>query len=482
MKDVSDLIVLAPELFLAGMSLLLLLAGLFVRERWWGIIHFGALAVLAVTLFAVGGVGENRNLGFGSMVVDDGFARFIKILVLSGAIGALLIARPFQLRQKMAQFEYPVLILLASLGMMLVVSSHDFLSLYVGLELQSLSLYVLAAFQRDNARASEAGLKYFVLGALSSGLLLFGISLIYALTGTTDFTALSIYFSLAQPSGIAYVALVFVLAALAFKVSAAPFHMWTPDVYEGAPTPVTAFLAAAPKVAALALLTRVLFQPLYGLLNDWQQIMSALAVASMLIGGFAAIMQSSVKRLLAYSTIAHVGYMLLGLAAGSVVGIQAILIYLAIYFLNTLGVFAVVLALRRDGVPLDKLSDFAGLSRQRPMLACVMAIFMFSLAGVPPLAGFYGKFYVFMAAWQAGLIPLVFIGLLTSAVAAFYYLRIIKLMYFDAPVAAHDPLPETSLRLMLGAAAGYVLLLGLYPSPLIAMAGRAAAALLPKIP
>lgn len=467
-----------PELFLGLGVIFVLLAGLFLNKSWSGFIQWSAIGVMLATMLLHGNVGTAWNLAFNDMFVNDAFARASKILVLAAGIGALIMARPFQRAQQMTQFEYPVLVLCATLGMMLMVSAHDMLALYVGLELQSLTLYVLAAFQRDNERASEAGMKYFVLGALSSGLLLFGISLLYGLTGSTNFTAIHLYFSMGHASGEAYTALIFILAALAFKVSAAPFHMWTPDVYEGAPTPVTAFFAAAPKLAALALLTRVLYQPLFGLGHEWQQALTFLAIASMLVGGFAAIMQTNIKRLMAYSSISHVGYALVGLASGLPEGVQGLLIYLSIYFLNTLGVFAVILAMRRNGVMLEKISDLGGLSRQRPVLALALTLLLFSLAGVPPLAGFYGKFYVFMAAWHAGLYPLVIIGLLTSAVAVYYYLRLIVLMYFDdKAVAQLDPVPEFSLNGVLAVAVCAMLGFGLLPGPVTETAQLAATAL-----
>ncbi len=478
MNDPIELVFLAPELFLAAFTVLLMLAGLFMRPIWNGIIHAGAIAGLGTTIYLLGRLDAKWNLAFSDMFVDDAFSHVTKVLILLAAAGSLLLSRPYQKNHGIAQFEYPVLVLFATIGMMLMVSAHNLLSLYVALELQSLALYVLAAFRRDDLRASEAGMKYFVLGALASGILLFGMSLLYGMTGTTDFTALHLYFTNTRASGEAYVALIFVMAALAFKVSAAPFHMWTPDVYEGAPTPVTAFFAVAPKVAALALFTRVLYQPLHGLGAEWQQVLTFLAIVSMFVGGFAAIMQKNIKRLLAYSSISHVGYALVGIAAGTVAGAQALLVYLAIYFLNTLGVFAVVLALRRGGAMVENVSELAGLSRQRPLLAFALTLLLFSLAGVPPLAGFYGKFYVFAAAWQAGLYPLVIIGLLTSAVAAFYYLRLIVLMYFDDKTdAAIDPVPEYRLRSVMAVSVAGMLGFALVPGWVTDSAKVAAAAL-----
>lgn len=460
----QELTALGPELYLTVGIFFLIVAGLFGGARSNGLVMVAALVILAVAGKFVGNMDPSRHIVLHGMFIDDGFARFMKYIVLAASIGALALSWPYLKAHGRALFEYPVLVLFAVLGMMLMVSAHNLLALYMGLELQSLALYVLAAFNRDDAKSSEAGMKYFVLGALSSGLLLFGSSLLYGMSGTLDFDGLQKFFAAGKPPLEAITALVFVLAALAFKVSAVPFHMWTPDVYEGAPTPVTAFFATAPKVAALALLTRVLFGPLQGLAHDWQQIIMFVALGSMLIGGFAAIMQNNIKRLMAYSSISHVGYALVGLAAGSQNGVQGMLIYLAIYFLNTLGVFGVILCLRRNGTMVETMADLAGLSRSRPLLALAMTLFMFSLAGVPPLAGFYGKFYVFMAAINAGLYPLAIIGVLTSAVACFYYLRIIKLMYFDDMRDPIDAVPEWPLRAVLLLTSLYVVLFGLWPA------------------
>ena len=474
-----NLVILAPEIWLSGMALLLLLAGLFMRPRWGWVLMLLAVAVLGVAASLLGSVHWQEQTAMNGMFIDDGLSRYAKYLVLGSGMVALLMAWPYLTAHKIAHFEYPVLALLAVAGMMLMVSANNLLSLYMGLELQNLALYVLAAFNRDDRKSSEAGLKYFILGGLSSGLLLFGISLLYGASGVIDFAGLREFFtaqSAAAAPG-AVVGLVFVLAALAFKVSAAPFHMWTPDVYEGAPTPVTGFFAAAPKIAALVLLARVLYGPLHGLASHWQPIMILLAVASMLLGSFGAIAQSNIKRLMGYSAIAHAGYALAGLATVSLDGVAGMLIYLTVYFLNVLGVFAVILALRRDGIAVEAMGDLAGLSRTRPLLAFAMALFMFSLAGVPPLAGFYGKFYVLMAAVRSGLYPLAVIGVLASAVAAYYYLRIVKLMYFDESQAPIDPVPEFNLRAIIGLASFYVVLFGFLPKPVIDLAQLAATGL-----
>jgi len=373
-----------------------------------------------------------------------------------------------------------VLIVFATAGMLLMVSANDLVALYMGLELQSLSLYIIAAFQRDSIRSTEAGLKYFVLGALASGMLLYGASLIYGFTGTTRFSALAILFAGGGevPIGV-IVGLVFLTAGLAFKVSAVPFHMWTPDVYEGAPTPVTAFFSVAPKIAAFALFLRVMFEPFGNLLDQWQQIVIFISIASMALGAFAAIAQTNIKRLMAYSSIGHVGYALIGLAAGSEAGVRGVLIYMAIYLAMNVGTFGCILAMRRQGRMVEGISDLAGLSRSHPMMALVMGVFMFSMAGVPPLAGFFGKLYVFLAAIEAQLYGLAVFGVLTSVVSAFYYLRIVKIMYFDEQADPFDRPVGREITLVLAATGVFTLFFFLYPSPLLSGAKVAAAALFP---
>ncbi|MEO5338800.1 MAG: NADH-quinone oxidoreductase subunit NuoN, partial [Magnetospirillum sp. WYHS-4] len=392
-------------------------------------------------------------------------------------------ARDFMERQHMSRFEFGVLILFATLGMLLMISANNLVSLYVGLELQSLSLYVIAAFQRDDSRSTEAGLKYFVLGAVASGMLLYGASLIYGFTGTTDFEALATQFRDLQghrpPVGLVF-GMVFVLAGLAFKVSAAPFHMWTPDVYEGAPTPVTAFFSLAPKIAALALLTRVAMGPFGGLIAQWQQVIVAAAALSMFVGAFAALVQKNIKRLMAYSSIGHVGYALIGLAAADQAGVKGVLIYLSIYLFMNIGAFACILAMRRGDRMVEGIDDLAGLSKTHPGMAAAMAIFMFSMAGIPPLAGFFGKFYIFLAAVNAGLYTLAIIGLLMSVVAAFYYIRIVKVMYFDEPAEGLERVVPREVAGVLVVSSLIVLLFFLYPGLLLGGAEAASAALFPS--
>ena len=478
-----------PEIFLAVSGMLLLLFGVVRGEDMPHVVSYFGFILLLITAVLVMQLGNITMPAvdflkikatcygcdtFNHMFVRDAFARFAKLIILSGAALSMVLSWPYLEYENLEKPEYPVLVIFATVGMMLMVSATDMLSLYVGLELQSLALYVLAAYRRDDAKSSEAGLKYFVLGALSSGLILYGISLIYGFAGTTQFAALSKALSAPNPAPGVIFGMVFVCAALAFKISAAPFHMWTPDVYEGSPTPVTAFFAAAPKFAAFALLARVLITPFAGLSHQWIQIIVFISVASMLIGAFGGLVQSNIKRLMAYSSIANVGYALAGLAVGGIEGVQAMLIYFAIYFLNVLGVFGVIMSMRRNDEPAERIDDLTGLAKTHPMLALCMVIFMFSLAGVPPLAGFFGKYFVFLAAVKSGLVPLAVIGVLTSVVAAAYYLRIIKLMYFDDPKAEIDPPPQRSLRAVLTLTALAMALFVLYPAPLIDSALAAA--------
>ena len=368
----------------------------------------------------------------------DGFVRFVKAAILWSSAACVLLAQRFFADEKQARFELPVLMLLATCGMSLMVSAQSFLSLYMGLELQSLALYVLAAFKRDSLRSSEAGLKYFVLGSLSSGMLLYGISLIYGFTGSTEFAVVA---GMVKISGVSIgltFGLVFLLAGLAFKISAVPFHMWTPDVYEGAPTPITAYFASSAKIAAFALLLRAILTAFPDAIHQWQQIIIFISVLSMALGAFAAIGQTNIKRLMAYSSIGHMGYALLGLAAGTAMGVRGVLFYLAFYAVTNLGVFACIQAMRRDGKPVETISDLAGLARTQPKLAFAFAAMMLSLSGLPPLAGILAKAFIFLAAIQAHLYVLAIFGVLTSVVGAYYYLRIVKVMYFDEPAPAFD--------------------------------------------
>jgi NADH-quinone oxidoreductase subunit N len=411
------------------------------------------------------------------MFVIDVFAVFSKSLVLVAAAFGILMSRDFMERHHIARFEFPILILFAVLGMMLMISANDLISLYVGLEMQSLSLYVMAAIQRDDERATEAGLKYFVLGAVASGLLLYGASLVYGFAGTTNFDALAVLFNGGETSTGVVIGIVFILAGLSFKVSAVPFHMWTPDVYEGAPTPVTAFFAVAPKIAALALFLRVMIGPFGGLIEHWQQIIVLVSILSMALGAFAAINQRNIKRLMAYSSIGHVGYALVGLAAGTEIGVRGVLIYLSIYLVMNIGTFACILCMRRGGRMVEEIDDLAGLGKTHPLLAATLVVFMFSLAGIPPLAGFFGKLYVFLAAIESGLYLLAILGVIASVVGAFYYLRIIKIMYFDEALDALDKPIGRDLSAVIGVSALIIILFFAYPGPVINSAQAAAKAL-----
>ncbi len=468
-----------PEIFLACAGLFLLMLGVFGGERATRMVSWLAIASLLAATALIGAPDGARAVGFSGLFVSDSYSSFAKALVFLATAASLLISIEFNEREGFARFEYPVLMVFAALGMAMMVSANDLISLYMGIELQSLSLYVLAAIRRDSVRATEAGLKYFVLGALSSGLLLYGASLIYGFSGTTNFDTLAatmIDQAGATPIGVIF-GIVFVSAALAFKISAAPFHMWTPDVYEGAPTPVTAFFAAAPKVAAITLFARVLVGPFGPLVHDWQQIVVFIAIASMAIGAFAAIAQTNIKRLMAYSSIGHVGFALVGLAAGDEAGVLGVLVYMAIYLAMNLTAFAAILCMKRDGKMVETIADLAGLARTQPLVAAALAIAMFSMAGIPPLAGFFGKMYVFLAAVSAGLYALAVIGVLASVVSAFYYLRIVKVMYFDAGTVGFDKRLEAGPAAVLGAGAIFTLMFFAWPAPLVRAAGVAAAAL-----
>jgi NADH-quinone oxidoreductase subunit N len=464
-----------PELTLAVGAMVLLLAGVATRKELAELILWLAVLVLALAGFFVLR-GSGTTTLFGDSFIVDPFARVMKLLTLTGAAVTLIMSIDFWRGEGRLKFEFPVLVLLATTGMLMMISANDLIALYVGLELQSLALYVVAAFDRRSARSSEAGIKYFVLGALSSGMLLYGASLIYGFTGSTLFTDIA---ASVQPSGTnlgLIFGLVFLITGLAFKISAVPFHMWTPDVYEGAPTPVTAFFAAAPKLAAMALTVRTLFAAFPSVTPEWQQIVTFLAIASMALGAFAAIGQRNIKRLMAYSSIGHMGYALVGLAAGTAEGVQGVIIYLAIYLAMTLGTFACILAMRRNGRMVEDIDQLAGLSITSPMMAFLLAMLLFSLAGIPPLAGFFAKFYVFLAAINAGLYALAVIGVLLSVVGAYYYLRIVKIMYFDAPAERFEPMPGL-LAAVLGGSGLFILFYFVYPAPLVTVAEAAAKSL-----
>jgi NADH-quinone oxidoreductase subunit N len=437
-----------PEAFLAVASLLLLVFGAY-KKNSSSLVALGAGAVLivAAVLTAFGPSGSAFNGGY----IADTAAAYAKVFIYGFSAVAVLLGDRWLKRMDNSRFEFPVLILIAALGMGMMASAGDLISLYVGIELHSLALYVLAAFRRDDARSSEAGLKYFVLGALSSGLLLYGASLIYGFAGSTRFDVIAQAVHAGANTGVLF-GLVFLLCGLAFKVSAAPFHMWTPDVYEGAPIPVVIFITTAPKLAAMLLTARVLTDAFGGAVDQWRQVVIAIALISVLVGAFAGLVQKNIKRLLAYSSIANIGYALIGLAAGNHQGVQSMLVFMVLYMVDVTGFFACLMALSRDGRPMETLADMAGLVRVRPGLALVMTALSFSFLGLPPFSGFWGKFFVFRAALNAGLWPVAVIGLVLSVVAAFYYLRIVKTIWFDAPVGEVDASPRDAKAVAIVAA------------------------------
>lgn len=480
MMDLPAFLPALPEIFLACAAMVLMMVGVFQREeKALGIVTTLALLSIVITAILVMTGEGGRNLAMFDLFVADDFGVFMKILILLGSFLAIVMSHGYIHREGMARFEYPVLIVFATLGMLLMVSANDLISLYIGLELQSLSLYVIAAFQRDTLRSSESGLKYFVLGALSSGLLLYGMSMIYGFSGHTQFDALAGLFTTGVPvSEGLIVGIVFLIAGLAFKVSAVPFHMWTPDVYEGAPTPVTAFFAVAPKVAAMALLLRVMLGPFGDLIGEWQQVLYVVSIASMTLGALAAIAQTNIKRLMAYSSIGHIGYALMGLVAGTESGVQGVLIYLSIYLVMNVGTFACILSMKVQGRMVEGIDDLAGLGKTRPMMALALMVFMFSMAGIPPLAGFFGKFFVFAAALEAELYTLAIFGAVTSVIAAVYYLRIIKIMYFDEAAETLDAIDNWRLRWVMGVAGAITATMFIYMEIVTDPAAIAAVALL----
>ncbi len=465
-----------PEIILVVGAMALLMLGAFRGEGAGKLIFWLAIVILALASGVLMFIPATGQVAFDGAFILDPFAKFMKVLALIGSAAVIAMSFDYLQQAKLMKFEYPVLILLASVGMMMMISANDLLALYLGVELQSLALYVLATFRTNSVRSSEAGLKYFVLGALSSGMLLYGCSLIYGFTGTTGFTGIA---AAAQSPGSnlgLIFGLVFFMAGLAFKVSAVPFHMWTPDVYEGAPTPVTAFFATAPKVAAMAMFMRAVLIAFPDVTHQWQQIVVFISIASMVLAAFAAIGQTNIKRLMAYSSIGHMGFALVGLAAADSAGVQAVIIYLTIYLVMNLGVFSCILAMRRSDGRVEEIDELAGLSRNNPMMAFLLAMLLFSLAGIPPLAGFFGKFYVFLAAINSGLYTLAVIGVLSSVVGAYYYLRIVKIMYFDEPADAFEPMPGV-LKFMLSISGILVIFFFSYPAPLVAAAAAAAKSL-----
>jgi len=481
--DLADILPALPEMILATLALVLVLVAAYGGE--------GAENAKRVTRIALGGIvlaliliwsgTAADETAFGGMFKADSFASYMKILVLLGTFGALYMSITPLAKDDINKPEFALLVVLALVGMMLMISANDLMSLYMAVELQSLPLYVVAAMRTNSLRSSEAGLKYFLLGALSSGMLLYGASLVYGFAGTTSFSGIAAAVSADQLPVAFIVGMVFMVSGIAFKISAAPFHMWTPDVYEGSPSPVTALFAIAPKVAAMALMMRLTYGAFGAIEVEWSQVLVALSIASMVVGALGAIMQRDIKRMMAYSSIAHMGYALAGLAAGSHQGALGVMIYMTGYIFMGAGSFAIILLMRRDGQSATRIADLQGLSRTHPMLALGLMIMMFSMAGIPPLAGFFGKWYVFLAAVNAGLVPLAVIGVVMSVVGAFYYLRIIKIMYFEETDEPLDTDMPTANKMVLGVSVGVILLFFLGLSPLLEAANVAATALMTQL-
>ena len=463
-----NLIPILPELFLGLAAMGLLMVGVFNGNKSTFVVTWASVLACVLSALILMGISWADTSVMNDMFAMNSFIALAKILILVGLMFALILSAQYLYDDHMARFEFPVLVLLAGLGMMLMVSANNMLSLYIGLELQSLSLYVLAAFRRHSIKSSEAGVKYFILGALSSGMLLFGISMLYGFTGTISFELMGQTFAAEALNVGALVGMVFVLAGLAFKISAVPFHMWTPDVYQGAPTNVTALFAMVPKVAAMAILIRLLNGPFAGMGDQWEQIIYFLAVASLLVGSFAALAQDNIKRLMAYSSIGNMGYALIGVVVGTAAGVASVMTYLSIYVVMTAGVFAVLMCMRREGLSVHKISDLSGLSQNNPMLAYALAILMFSMSGLPPMAGFLGKLVVFEAAVAAEYYVLAVLGVLASVVAAYYYLRVIKVMFFDEPAHEFDKGLPFGRGVVLGVSVGFVLFFIVKPDMLIA--------------
>jgi NADH-quinone oxidoreductase subunit N len=456
-SDITDFASLAPaypEMLMAVGTLVLIILGVVVNKERSGLVTWLAILLMAATGLLVA-LSPAEGVIFNGLFIADSFSRYMKVLVLGGAALALILSLSNAEENGVHKYEYSLLAVLSTLGMMIMVSTNDLMSLYIGLELQSLSIYVMAAIKRDDSRATEAGLKYFVLGALSSGMLLYGASLVYGFTGHTNLQEILLAItSEGRSIGLVF-GIVFLLAGVAFKISAVPFHMWTPDVYEGAPTPVTAFMAMAPKVAAMTLMIRLVIDAFAPVTGDWQQIVVFLSIASMVLAAFAAIGQKSIKRLIAYSSIGHVGFALVGLSSGTATGVEGVAIYMAIYVGMTVGLFACVLSLRTETGYVETIDELAGAAQSRPFVAAVMAILMFSLIGMPPLAGFFAKWHVFLAAVEAQLYVLAVIGVLASAISAFYYLRVVKTMFFDPPVRQFAAVPN-ELTIIMGVSAFFM--------------------------
>ena len=446
----SDFSTVRPEVFLSLYAMLALVVFVYSGKDKYGALSIWLTSGVFLLLAAIIGLSSAPDTtSFNGMFVDDNFARFAKVVILLSAATVLVMGQDYAAKHDMLKFEYPLLVALSVVGMMVMVSAGSLLTLYMGLELQSLALYVIAAFRRDSAKSTEAGLKYFVLGALSSGLLLYGASLVYGFAGTVEFAGIMQATQGGDLSMGLLLGLVFVISGMAFKVSAAPFHMWAPDVYEGAPTPVTAFFATAPKMAAMGLFARVVHDAFGGVIGEWQQVVAVLSVVSMFLGAVAAIGQGDIKRLMAYSSIAHMGFALMGLASGTAFGVQAMMVYMAIYVTMNIGMFAFILTMERDGRPVSDIAALHMYSQKEPLKALCVAALMFSMAGVPPLVGFFGKFYVLRAAYEANMAWLAVAGVVASVIGAFYYIRIVYFMYFGEAGEPLDANPVRRLHIIL---------------------------------
>ena len=457
----NNLNILLPEIFLTLSIFSILMIGVFIKESFNLIFNLSSAIILFTIAIILNSSNETEKIFLDSFTRDS-FSNFFKILILTASLFVLNTSKVFIIDNKLGKFEYPIIILLSILGMFFMVSSNDIILFYLGLELQSLSLYILASIDRDNLRSSESGIKYFVLSALSSGLLLYGCSLLYGFTGSTNFDLIAD--QLIKDNTGAVFAMVFVLVGLAFKVSAVPFHMWTPDVYEGAPTSVTSYFAVVPKVAGLAVLIKFMFIPFSNILSEWQLIIIFISIASMILGAVAAIVQKNIKRLLAYSSIGHVGYALAGVATGVISGYESSIIYISIYIVMNIGAFSCLYLLKKDGEYRENISDLSGLSKKQPLLAISFLVILFSLAGIPPLAGFFAKFYVFTAVIEQKMYALAIIGLLTTVISAFYYLRIIKIIYFDDSAISFDPVKNNISKLSVLISCAILITFFLYPA------------------
>jgi NADH-quinone oxidoreductase subunit N len=457
----NNLNILLPEIFLTLSIFSILMIGVFIKESFNLIFNLSSAIILFTIAIILNSSNETEKIFLDSFTRDS-FSNFFKILILIASLFVLNTSKVFITDNKIGKFEYPIIILLSILGMFFMVSSNDIILFYLGLELQSLSLYILASIDRDNLRSSESGIKYFVLSALSSGLLLYGCSLLYGFTGSTNFDLIAD--QLIKDNTGAVFAMVFVLVGLAFKVSAVPFHMWTPDVYEGAPTSITSYFAVVPKVAGLAVLIKFMFIPFSNILSEWQLIIIFISIASMILGAVAAIVQKNIKRLLAYSSIGHVGYALAGVATGVISGYESSIIYISIYVVMNIGAFSCLYLLKKDGEYRENISDLSGLSKKQPLLAISFLVILFSLAGIPPLAGFFAKFYVFTAVIEQKMYALAIIGLLTTVISAFYYLRIIKIIYFDDSTISFDPVKNSVAKLSVLISCAILITFFLYPA------------------